>query len=75
MQYEAAVLMESYSEIAEDMQISAQVFVKVDGDLLTGIYIGEDTLLLASPDEGKVIGEKNFLEMEKYEFVGFVLYF
>ncbi len=74
LQYESAKALYGWNEDETLMEMGDQVFFLKDDMLLTGICVGEDAVVFASPDHDCVVLIEQFTEKSEYEFVGSVYY-
>lgn len=72
LQYESAEAKDNWNTEKTAVSIGDQVFFYSGETMLTGICVGTDTVVFASPDDNRVILAEKFMETEKYVFIGSV---
>ena len=74
LQYESAQSNHGWNEDETLMEMGDQVFFMKGDTLLTGICVGENAVVFASPDHACVVLIEKFTEKREYEFIGSVYY-
>lgn len=74
LQYESAQSNHGWNEDETLMEMGDQVFFMKGDTLLTGICVGENAVVFASPDHACVVLIEKFTEKSEYEFIGSVYY-
>ena len=70
LQYESALDSAIWNGKPDAVSSGDQVFFFAGEDVLTGICVGSNAVVFASPEEGRVIYVENFTETEEYVFIG-----
>lgn len=70
LQYESAVQNEYWNEDREFVSVGDQVFFYAGDTMLTGICVGSDAIVFASPEQNRVVLIENFTELSEYVFIG-----
>ncbi|MBQ1257711.1 MAG: peptidoglycan-binding protein [Clostridia bacterium] len=74
LQYESAVENEAWNEDRARVSAGDQVFFYAGETMLTGICVGEDAVVFASPIHNRVVLIENFMESKEYVFIGSISY-
>ncbi len=70
LQYESAAKNEYWNEEREFISVGDQVFFSAGETMLTGICVGADAVVFASPEHNRVVLIENFTELNEYVFIG-----
>ena len=70
LQYESAIQSVLWNGDVKQVNKGDQVFFFYGETMLTGIYVGANAVVFASPDAGYVVCQENFTETDEYVFIG-----
>ncbi len=75
LQLEAARLSKQWNTEGKKVQKGHQVFLSLGDSIITGIYIGDNIFVYASPEYNMVIAVEDIMLKGDYKFIGSVSYF